>query len=79
MKKEEFSRCNLHTDCFANKGGCCVALKTGQVPSTNCPFYKTKQEASEARLESYKHLVEIGREDLIKKYGGQMTHGHQQI
>ena len=77
--RKDFPKCNTHIDCFANKEGYCIALKTGQVPSTNCPFYKTKQEALEARLESYKHLVEIGREDLIKKYGGQMTHGHQQI
>lgn len=77
--KNDFPKCNTHLDCFANKEGCCIALKSEGFSDTNCTFYKTKQEVEAARLASYRRLVEIGREDLIEKYGGRITHEHKQI
>ena len=73
--RKVYPKCNTHIDCFANKDGYCIALKLENFSDVSCPFYKTKQEAEEARLKSVRHLVEIGREDLIEKYGGQKSYG----
>ena len=72
---KDFPKCNTHIDCFANKEGYCIALKLENFSDVACPFYKTTQEVTEARLKSFKHLVEIGREDLIEKYGGRKSYG----
>ena len=77
--KNDFPKCNTHIDCFAKKDGCCIALKSENFSDIACTFYKTKQEVEEARLTSSRRLVEIGREDLIEKYGGRITHEHKQI
>ncbi len=77
--KNDLPKCNTHLDCFANKEGSCIALKSEGFSDANCTFYKTKEEVEEARIASYRRLVEIGREDLIEKYGGRITHEHKQI
>lgn len=74
--RKDFPKCNTHIDCFANKDGYCIALKLENFSDVACPFYKTKQAAEEARLKSFGHLVEIGREDLIEKYGGRNKDEH---
>lgn len=54
-------------DCFANicRSACsCLSEK----PSDPCPFFKTEDEVMEGRAAAHKHLVEAGREDLIRKY-----------
>jgi hypothetical protein len=76
IMKKDFPKCNIHSDCFANKAGYCLALKITEFPDKVCPFYRTKEEAENARDKSLRRLVEIGREDLIEKYGGQKTHEH---
>ena len=54
-------------DCFANicHSACsCLSEK----PSDPCPFFKTDDEVMEGRAAAHKHLLEAGREDLIRKY-----------
>lgn len=54
-------------DCFANicHSACsCLSEK----PSDPCPFFKTEDEVMEGRAAAHKHLLEAGREDLIRKY-----------
>lgn len=74
--RKDFPKCNTHIDCFANKDDRCIALKLENFSDVACPFYKTKHAAEEARLKSFGHLVEIGREDLIEKYGGRNKDEH---
>ncbi len=57
-------------ECFANKKGRCIALKN--VIDELCPFYKTEQQAADSRHKAEKRLWDIGREDLIEKYGGEI-------
>ena len=54
-------------DCFQNKCGVLCELLTSP-PSQPCPFYKTVAEAEIGRAEAHRHLVEIGRQDLIEQY-----------
>ena len=54
-------------NCFANicHSACsCLSEK----PSDPCPFFKTEDEVMEGRAAAHKHLLEAGREDLIRKY-----------
>ena len=77
--RKVYPKCNTHIYCFANKDGYCIALKLENFSDVACPFYRTKNEAEKARDKSFRRLVEIGREDLIEKYGGRKTHEHQKI
>ena len=77
--RKVYPKCNTHIDCFANKDGYCIALKLEGFSGEGCVFFKTKQDAEIARDKSFRRLVEIGREDLIEKYGGRKTHEHQKI
>jgi hypothetical protein len=77
--RKVYPKCNTHIDCFANKDGYCIALKLEGFSEEGCVFFKTKQDAEIARDKSFRRLVEIGREDLIEKYGGRKTHEHQKI
>ena len=73
--RKDFPKCNTHIDCFANKEGYCIALKSEGFSDVACTFYKTKEDAEEARLKSFRRLVEIGREDLIETYGRRKSYG----
>ena len=73
---EDFPKCNTHIDCFANKEGYCMILKPEDFSDVACPFYKTKQAAEVGRRKSFRRLIEIGRPDLIDKYGGRNPHEH---
>ena len=54
-------------NCFANIcHSACDCLV--EAPSDPCPFFKTEEEVMEGRAKAHKHLVESGREDLIRKY-----------
>lgn len=39
-------KCDVHADCFANKGGKCVSLKDNDFGGRGCPFYKSNKEAN---------------------------------
>ena len=68
--RDDLPRCTAHAECFANQKGRCVALK--YVTDAVCPFFKTKQQAADSRHKAEKRLWDIGREDLIEKYGGEI-------
>ena len=56
-------------DCFALSayGKCKACIETDFV--CDCPFYKTAEERRAGHIKAVKHLEEIGRQDLIEKYG----------
>ena len=59
--------CEKHTDCFANMGGRCTALKkVGD--TTDCPFYKSAEANNAECRHCFQRLKEKGRYDLISKY-----------
>lgn len=58
---------HYHDDCFQAMGSHCKLL-TEQINKADCPFYKTHDDVEKGRKEAHKHLVDIGRLDLIEKY-----------
>ena len=59
--------CEKHTDCFANMGGRCTALKKVR-DTTDCPFYKNADANNAECRHCFQRLKENGRYDLISKY-----------
>ena len=59
--------CEKHTDCFANMGGRCTALKKVR-DTTDCPFYKSAEANNAECRHCFQRLKEKGRYDLISKY-----------
>lgn len=53
--------------CFMNENGTYCNL-LAEALDHPCPFYKTKNEVDEGRQEAHRHLVDIERFDLIRKY-----------
>lgn len=54
-------------DCFQNKCGVYCDLLTER-PTEPCAFYKTDAQVENGRIEAHNRLLEMGRQDLIKKY-----------
>ena len=54
-------------NCFANKCGarCDILVEK---PSQPCSFFKTDEQVDKERMEAHKHLLDINRPDLIRKY-----------
>lgn len=61
--------CDAYTDCFANKGGRCIALNDTNFKERDCPFYKTEEEHRVSRRRSYERLLLLGRRDLLERNG----------
>jgi len=62
------NRCiHYHADCFQAMGVHCKLLSS-QVEASDCPFYKTQEQAEKDRLAAHQRLKDIGRFDLIEKY-----------
>lgn len=40
------AKCDMHTDCFANRDGRCACLKDNNFGGRDCPFYKSNEETS---------------------------------
>ena len=40
MGDTKMPECRMHKDCFANRGGRCVCLKSNDFGGRGCPFYK---------------------------------------
>ena len=59
--------CEKHTDCFANMGGRCTALKKVR-DTTDCPFYRNAEANNAECRHCFQRLKEKGRYDLISKY-----------
>ncbi len=59
--------CEKHTDCFANMGGRCTALKKVR-DTADCPFYKNADANNAECRHCFQRLKEKGRYDLISKY-----------
>lgn len=59
--------CEKHTDCFANMGGRCTALKKVR-DTADCPFYKNAEANNAESRHCFQRLKEKGRYDLISKY-----------
>ena len=57
-------------DCFGfGIYGRCIALSNTDFECDQCPFYKTKLERYLGHQNAITRLHEIGRKDLIVKYG----------
>ena len=62
-----YVKCN-RMDCFGNKCGARCEILTECRDTDNCTFFKTDVQVNEERAAAHKHLKDIGREDLIRKY-----------
>lgn len=68
-KEKEFFPCILdQKDCAACYNGICIALEAADFKGSGCPFYKSAKQQAEESVDAIKHLMNIGRFDLIKKY-----------
>jgi hypothetical protein len=61
--------CDAHSDCFANKGGLCIALNDTNFEERDCPFYKTEEEHRASRQRSFERLLILGRHNLTERNG----------
>jgi len=56
-------------DCFAlDLKGRCTVLENTDFRCSRCPFYKTVDQFVAERLSAFRHVKNIGRDDLIMKY-----------
>lgn len=73
MPKKKPSRIcqGRHEDCFAfGIGGKCRVCIETNFHGKECPFYKTAYQRKHEHLDSVRRLMEMGRDDLLEKYGG---------
>ena len=55
-------------DCAACHNGICIALEDTDFKGYGCPFYKSAEQQAEESADIIRHLMDIGRFDLVEKY-----------
>lgn len=70
-KRKKTDKCQFGKfDCFAfGIYGKCKACIETDFPGDHCPFYKTSLQRKQEHADSVQRLEELGRYDLIGKYG----------
>ena len=62
-----YLKCNRQ-NCFGNVCGVRCTILTEHSTEQQCPFFKTRDQVDKDREDAHKHLLDIGRGDLIHKY-----------
>ena len=69
MNEKAFFPCILEQkDCAACYNGMCMALEDADFKGYGCPFYKSAVQQAEESADIIRHLMDIGRFDLVEKY-----------